>query len=200
MPTLHDSTCIMANKTTHHSPLALTYAQSLLDLASERNDAVEVGKELEGLREILEAQPMFREYLIDPGISNEECAEAVKRIFRGRVSELVYNFLGVLNSHGRMKFLEPMIESYADLLEEKLGNVEVDVTTAQKLGPEELEQVRQRVSQTIGKNAVIHQYVDDAIIGGLVIRVGDRIIDASVKQQLASMREKLLAGSQHRHG
>ncbi len=190
----------MANKTTHHSPLALTYAQSLLDLASERNDAVEVGKELEGLREILEAQPMFREYLIDPGISNEERAEAVKRIFRGRVSELVYNFLGVLNSHGRMKFLEPMIESYADLLEEKLGNVEVDVTTAQKLGPEELEQVRQRVSQTIGKNAVIHQYVDDAIIGGLVIRVGDRIIDASVKQQLASMREKLLAGSQHRHG
>jgi len=185
----------MAQKTKHNSPLALTYAQSLLDLEWEKNQAVDIGKELEGLSAIFDAQPAFAEYLADPGISQEERAASIDKIFRGRVSELVLSFLGVLNLHSRLRLIENTFAAYGDLLDDRLGNVEVDVTTAQRLSAEELDQVRQRVGRAIGKNAIVHQYVDDGIIGGLVIRVGDRVIDASVKQQLMSLRDRLLSGS-----
>lgn len=182
--------------TTQYSPLVITYAKALLELANDRRLAEDVGRELAGLGEIVESEPIFREYLADPGISQEERGAAIARIFRGRVSEMVFNFLGVMNSHGRLRLLDQVLAAYAELLDEQLGNVEVEVTTAQRLNPDELEQVRHRVGQAIGKNAILHQLVDDSIIGGLVIRVGDQVIDASVQQQLRTMRQKLFAGAQ----
>jgi F-type H+-transporting ATPase subunit delta len=183
-------------KQSNNSPLAITYAKSLLELATERKIAEDIGRELEGLGEILTAEPIFKEYLSDPGVTNSERAGALERIFRGRVSELVFNFLGVMNAHSRLRILGEVVSAYADLLDQQLGNVDVDVTTAQRLEPDELEQVRQRVGSTLGKNAVVHQYVDDSIIGGLVIRVGDQVIDASVQQQLRSIKQQLLSASQ----
>ncbi|MDB5304896.1 MAG: synthase subunit delta, partial [Phycisphaerales bacterium] len=81
----------------------------------------------------------------------------------------------------------------------QLGNVEVDVTSAQKLTPDQLEKVRQRVSEALGKNARIRESVDDSILGGLVVQVGDRLIDASVASQLRAMKHQLLTGF-HRSG
>jgi F-type H+-transporting ATPase subunit delta len=81
------------------------------------------------------------------------------------------------------------------MLDEQLGKIEVDVTVAQKLSSEQLEEVRQRVSAALKKDAVVHQYVDESIIGGLVIRVQDKLIDASVKTQLAAMKQQLLSAS-----
>jgi len=70
--------------------------------------------------------------------------------------------------------------------------VEVDVTVAQRLSDEQLATVRERVSTAIGRNAVVHQYVDESIIGGLVLRVQDKLIDASVKHQLETIRRQML--------
>jgi F-type H+-transporting ATPase subunit delta len=186
--------------TKHNSPLSVTYAQSLLELANQRNQASDIGAELEGIGEILENEPVFRDYLADPAIGDAERTASLEKIFRGRVSELVYNFIGVLNNNGRLRILGQIVSAYDALLEEQIGNVEVDVTTAQRLSADELEQVRHKVSDTIKKNAIIHQYVDETIIGGLVIRIGDKVIDASVKQQLASMRQQLMAAAQKVRG
>jgi F-type H+-transporting ATPase subunit delta len=146
-----------------------------------------------GIRDVLAEQPSFAAYLADPGIGGTERTATLEKVFKGRVSPLVSNFLGVVNNHGRMRMLGPIAQAFVDLLDEQRGNVEVDVTVAQRLSADQLEQVRQRVSQALGKNAVVHQYVDEDIIGGLVLRVEDRLIDASVKYQLEAMRERLLA-------
>jgi F-type H+-transporting ATPase subunit delta len=82
-------------------------------------------------------------------------------------------------------------EAYAALLDEKLGKVEVDVTVASRLSNEELEQVRQLVNRALKKDAVVHQYVDESIIGGIVLKVGDRLIDGSVRTQLEQVRSRL---------
>jgi F-type H+-transporting ATPase subunit delta len=187
-------------KTKHNSPLSVTYAQSLLELANQRNQAVDIGAELAGIGEILQNEPVFRDYLADPAIGDAERTAVIDKIFRGRVSELVFNTLGVLNNNRRLNLLGQIVSAYDDLLEEQIGNVEVDVTTAQQLSSEEVEQVRGRVSDAIKKNAIIHQYVDESIIGGLIIRVGDKIVDASVRQQLASIRQQLFAAAQKVHG
>ena len=175
------------------NPTAVAYARSLLELANERNQADEIGQEMAGIRDILTEQPSFAAYLADPGIGGTERTATLEKVFKGRVSPLVSNFLGVVNNHGRMRMLGPIAQAFVDLLDEQRGNVEVDVTVAQRLSADQLEQVRQRVSQALGKNAVVHQYVDEDIIGGLVLRVEDRLIDASVKYQLEAMRERLLA-------
>lgn len=185
----------MAQSHTHSSPLAVTYAQSLLELGNERGQAAEIGQELTAIGEILDAEPVFRDYLADPGVGREQRTAAVQKIFNGRVSEVVNSFIGILNRHGRLALLPQIITAYDELLDAQIGNVEVDVTTAQRLGSEQVEQVRQRVSQSLGKNAVVHQYVDESIIGGLVVRVGDKVIDASVREQLRAMREQLLTAA-----
>jgi F-type H+-transporting ATPase subunit delta len=175
------------------NPTAVAYARSLLELATEGGQADEVGREMAGVRELLEQNPTFAAFLADPGIGAAERTATLEKLFRGRASPLVFNFLGVVNNHGRMRLLGPIAQAYGDLLDAQKGNVEVDVTVAQRLTPDQLEQVRQRVSQSLGRNAIVHQYVDEDIIGGLVLRVEDRLIDASVRYQLEAMRERLLA-------
>ena len=176
-----------------NNPTAVAYARSILDLANEHNQAQEFGQELAIIGELLKQNPSFAEFLADPGIGATERTAALEKLFRGRASPLVMNLMGVLNTRGRLNLLTAVADAYAVLLDEQLGNVEVDVTVAQKLDPSQLDQVRQRVSQALGKNAIVHQYVDEEIIGGLVLRVEDRLIDASVKYQLEAMRERMLA-------
>jgi|SRR5215218_2614 len=176
-----------------NNPTAVAYARSILELANERQQAAEFGQELAAVGELLKQNPSFAAFLADPGIGANERTAALDKLFRGRLSPLVMNLLSVLNARGRLNLLGAVADAYADLLDEQIGNVEVDVTVAQRLEPSQLEQVRQRVSQALGRNAVVHQYVDPEIIGGLVLRVEDRLIDASVKSQLEAMRERMLA-------
>jgi F-type H+-transporting ATPase subunit delta len=179
--------------TTHNSPLAVTYARSLLELAQERKNAVELGDELSSLYEVLLENPTFKAFLNDPGIGHEERTRVIDKVLKPQVNPLVANFLGVLNVHGRLGILGDIAQAYNDLLDEMLGKVEVDVTVSQRLSAEDLEQVRQKVSAALQKDAVVHQYVDESIIGGMILRVGDQLIDASVKSQLESMKRQLLA-------
>lgn len=177
----------------HTTPLATAYARSILDLANERGHAEAVGHELEELTTIIQSDRSFENFLANPAIGEIEHGRVIEKAFRGRVSDLVFNFLRVLNRNRRLGLLQQIANAYADQLEDLLGKIEVDVFVAQRLTRDQLEQVRQSVSAVLKKDAVIHQYVDESIIGGLVIRVEDRLMDASVRAQLRAVRRKLLA-------
>ena len=178
--------------TQHHSTLALTYAQSLLDLANQQDQTAAVANDLDALEQVIEQNVEFLDLLKSPGISNEERSEALRRIFGGRLSELLGRFLQVMSERGRLGMLPQVLEAFEHLLDQQLGKVEVDVTVAEHLSDSELETVRGRVSKALGKDAVIHQYVDPEIIGGIVLRVGDQVVDASLRRQLEAMRRKLM--------
>jgi F-type H+-transporting ATPase subunit delta len=171
------------------------YARALLQLANKTQQAEPVREELRSLREVLDKSPAFAATLADPGVSEGTRQQLIERTFNGRALPVVVNFLGLLNSKGRIGLLREIVDEYEELLEAQLGNVEVDVTVAQRLDDAQLEQVRARVSKALGRNAVVQQYVDESIIGGLVLRVQDKLIDASVRQQLEAMRRQLLAAS-----
>jgi F-type H+-transporting ATPase subunit delta len=190
----------MARKSQQSSSTATAYARSLLELAREKDQAEPVGEELRDLRKLVESNPTFAEFLANPGVSEAERGEVLGRVFEGRVSPLLMNFLRVLNAHGRLGLLAPISETYDNLLDELLGKVEVDVIVARRLASEELEEVRGRVAQALGKEPVLHQYVDESIIGGLVLRVQDRLIDASIRSQLRLLREQMLAARPKRFG
>ncbi len=100
------------------SATAHAYARSLLELANERGEARSIYDEFAGLQEILQANPIFGEYLSDPGISHSDRKAAIERIFRGRISDLFLNFLGVLNRNGRMRKLEEIHAAYTELYDD----------------------------------------------------------------------------------
>ena len=182
-------------KPTHYSPAARSYAQALFELASERQQSLEqIRQELHDLKQVIDDNPLFGQFLADPGITESQRTGVLERAIHGRVTPLTANFLGLLNHKGRLGLLTQVAEAYQDLLDEKFGNVEVDVTVAQGLDDGQIEQVRHQISQALGKNAILRQHVDDSIIGGLVIQVEDRLIDASVRSQLQAIRRKLLSG------
>jgi F-type H+-transporting ATPase subunit delta len=174
---------------------ATAYATALLQLANEQNQGEAIGQELAEIGKVLETTPSFRAFLTDPAVSENARQRMLEKVFKGRVSPRVFNTMGVLNHNRRMALLPAVIEAYRELLDKQLGKIEVDVIVAQKLGPMELEQVQKRISQAIGKQAVVRQKEDPSLIGGLVIRIEDKLIDGSVRSQLEAMRRRLLSAA-----
>ncbi len=181
------------HKDNHQSPAAIAYAKAMLDLANDSKSAASVGQELRDLRQIIDTNLTFAQILADPSISVGEREKLLRSIFSGKASPLVLNFLLLLNKKGRLKMLAAIGGAYDDLLDEQQGLAEVDITVAQSLNAKQLESVRQKISDSLKREAVVHQYVDPSIIGGLVLRVQDQLIDGSVRAQLAAMRQRLLA-------
>lgn len=182
----------MASEIHQYSPAVVSYARALLELASEQNQAEPLNADLQAFREAIQSDPAFNAFLRDPAIGAEQRLKTLKTALSG-ASPLLMNFVGVVAQHNRLADLPSIADAYDDLLGEMLGKIEVDVIVAQKLDANQLEQVRQKVSAALKKDAVVHQYVDDSIIGGLILRVQDQMIDASVKTQLETIKKRLLA-------
>lgn len=179
-------------QTTHYSSTAQAYARSLMEIAAETGAEASVGADLATIRQLMIDTPTFGLYLADPAVSADERGGKIKTIFGGRVSPLLLNTIGLMNRQGKLKELPSLCGAYRDLLEQKQGKIEVDVTVATRLTDGELEDVRQRVGTAMKKTAVVRQHVDESIIGGLILKVGDKLIDGSVKSQLNQLKQNLL--------
>lgn len=175
------------------SPGARAYAQALLELLSSDAQATEVGDELSRLSEMMQQDATVRSFLLDPSLGQRERWTIIEKAFAGKLTDLTVNVLGVLNKKGRMALLPDVTNAYRVMLDERLKRVRVQMTVSQRLDQQQMESVQQRVSAALGKTAIIEQKIDESIIGGMVLRVDDRVMDASVRAQLEAMREQLLA-------
>ena len=178
--------------TTQNAAIASTYAHALLELAQAQGIAEQIGQELFGVRDSLASDSAFSAFFADPGISKDERGRILDRAIRPQVSPLLANFFGVANQHGRANLISEIADAYKKLLDELLGNIDVDVTVAVQLSDEQLDQVREKVSLALIKNAIVHQHVDPSIIGGLMLKIEDKLIDASVRSQLQSLKRQML--------
>ena len=177
---------------TKQSSTANAYAQALMELGEERKDLQNLSTEISALGDALAEVPQLRGFFANPAITDADREIFLSRTLLPKASPLLGSFLKLLSSKGQLGLLGQICEAFDKLMDEKLGKVEVDVTVSRKLTNQELEIVRQRISTAIKKDAVIHQYVDESILGGIIIRVGDQLIDGSVSAQLESMRRKML--------
>src|SRR5436305_12157465 len=107
------------------SPIAVIYARSLLELANERGSAAEAGEEMKAIGQLMAENPHFKEMLSNPAINQAQRIELIDKLFKGRASELVYNLIRIANSKGRAGILDEITSTYLKLLDEQLGNVDV---------------------------------------------------------------------------
>jgi F-type H+-transporting ATPase subunit delta len=174
------------------SAAAIAHARALLELADARGQTEQVAGEVKGIGDAVAESKGLRVFLTSPNVKDAERTDFIARTIAPRVSPLTKALLDMLASKRKLGLLAEIGQAMELLLDERLGKVEVDVTVARHLNASELEQVRMSVSSALKKDAVIHQYVDESIIGGIIVKVGDQLIDGSVKGQLDAVKRKML--------
>lgn len=173
--------------------IARPYAEALLGLARAAGAEDRVREELDEIARLAAERPAFRDYLDNPAIDAGERREALERIFRGRASDLVVDTLQVMNRKGRIALLPAVAAAYRAAHDEAAGRVEVRVTSAVPLTDAQRRRLVDAIEGGTGLVPKLVERVDPAILGGLVVRLGDRKADASVATRLRNLSEALRA-------
>jgi F-type H+-transporting ATPase subunit delta len=181
---------------THAAPdaLARTYAKALFDLVQSQGGQAGVEStlgELETILELARNQPQFNEFLSSQILPAKDRARSLRAIFASAASPTVLNFLLVMNEKGRLGHLPPVAAAFDELVQRAFGRIEVDVYTAAPAGPAEIDLVKNRLREILGKEPVVHPYTDKSMLGGLKLQIGDQLIDASLATRLRRMRDQL---------
>lgn len=179
---------------TQTDAISKVYARSLFELADAKGGQPEiesVAGQLEDIIEITRQSPRFAEFLSSQILSSDKRRDSLRVIFDGRCSDLVLRFLLVCNDKGRLNKLGGIASAYDSLLQDRYGRVEVDVFTAAGLDSRQLDALKDRLKSAIGKEPVLHAYIDTSLIGGMKLLIGDQLIDASVASRLRRMSDRL---------
>ena len=174
--------------------LATVYAKSLFELASDAggNDkVVEIADELEQICELMRQDKEVRLFFTSPIIDVPKRSETISAIFSNRVTDLTLRFLLVLNNKGRLNHLESISVAFDLLVQEAFGRVEVDVFTPTAIDADSINIIKGKVQSMLGKEPVLHPYVDKKMLGGLKLRIGDQLIDGSVQTKLRRLSESI---------
>ena len=172
-------------------PISDEYAKALFELAEQHNALSAIGEELNAVADLVEQQKDLAALFAHPTIDRQERSGSIEKLFRGRVSPTTLNFLLVLNRKGRLSSIRAVRAAFDKLAKASRGEVDVEVYTARPLSGAQLDAVAARLSKQLGKKAVLHPHIDPSLIGGLRIRVGDRLIDASVAAQLRKLARQI---------
>lgn len=174
------------------------YAQALFELAAEAGQDQAMADEIDELGDLLAAQPQLLPLLSTPAITAEQRRDIIDRIFKGNVSDTLYRFLQILAGKIRLAHLPAIVQAYVNLVTEQRGVVEVDIFVPAKLDDAQLQRIAGSIGESLGgKEVAPHQYVDESLIGGMKVRIGDQMIDASVASQLRTMRQQMVRRGRH---
>ena len=169
-----------------------TYAEALFGAARERGELEETLENLKEFMDMLHESEELRLFFYGTHITESQKRQAIEGLTKGMTTS-TRNFLKVLTDNDREEILEDVVRRYEDLVEEHLGRVEVELTTATELSDETLARVRDRLGRILeGREVVLETYVDPDLLGGAVFRFGGRQIDSSVRGQLESLREMMM--------
>ena len=171
--------------------IAETYGRALFSLALKAGAVESIEAEVGELAELIGQNTGLARLLEHRTLDRGRRAESLRRILGGRVSDLLLRFVLVLNERNRLDEVGRIARSYANLAKRHRGEVDAEVTTARPLSGAQMANVAERLSAAIGKRAIVHPRIDPAIIGGLRVRFGDRLIDGSVATQLRRLAGRL---------
>jgi F-type H+-transporting ATPase subunit delta len=165
------------------------YARALFDLALETNALDSVEADLKGLKAAREESADLRRLLASPAFSAEDKAKALRAVAeKGGANPTTIKFLGLLAANGRAGALDATIADFLRLSAQHRGVVSAEVVSAVKLTAAQEKGVKAALRQALGKDPELTTRVDPSLLGGLKVRVGSRLFDASLRSKLDSLK------------
>jgi F-type H+-transporting ATPase subunit delta len=175
--------------------LAKVYAAATFAVAKSSGQVDALAKELRAFADFVRKDHDFRTFLDSPAVDAASRKLTIEKLFRGKFADVLVDALQIFNRNERLGLIDEIASAYHTLHEEAQGRVELDVRSAAPLSDPIRTRLRERIGQATGKHVDLLERVDDSLIGGIVLQLGDRKFDGSVRRKLTKVAEALLARS-----
>ena len=174
------------------SSLSGRYASALFDLASEAGTVTTVETDLEKLGEALTASADLTALTTNPKVSRTDSAAAIGKVAKKlKLSPLTQNFLGVLAQNRRLSSLPGMISAFQTIAAAQRGEVTANVTSAHALTKTQLNKLKDKLTAREGRTVKLNSTIDPEVLGGLVVTIGSKRIDGSIRTRLNSLSQAM---------
>lgn len=171
------------------------YAAALFDLAQEQNKISEVEQDLVKFQQLYDLSPDLQRLVRSPVIAADDQVRALGNVLdKVGVGGLAKNFIGLVARNRRLFAVPGMVRAFLSLAAKARGEVTAEVTSAHRLTESQAEALKAQLKQTVGKDVTLAAKVDPALIGGLVVKLGSRMIDSSLKTKLSNLSLALKGG------
>jgi len=176
-------------KTIGTTGLAGRYATGLFGLASSDNLLDQVADDLANLGAMIEASADLKRLVRSPVISREDQGRGLAAVLeKAGMCELTRNFIGTVAQNRRLFALPAMIAAYQGLLAAQRGESTAEVVTATALTDKQIDQISKSLKKVIGSDVAIDAKVDESVLGGLIVKIGSRMVDGSLRTKLQQLR------------
>lgn len=176
----------------HQATIARNYAEALFALAAKTGDLDGWGATISGLADAIAHEPRLANFLAAPQVSAADKNRVLEKALTGQVPGLMLRFVQKLVLNRRQMLLGEVAVEYGNLVDEKTGRVHAQVTVAREATDADRAAIAAQLSRALGKVVVPHILVNPGIIGGVVVKVGDTVMDGSVRRRLSTLRSRLV--------
>jgi F-type H+-transporting ATPase subunit delta len=166
----------------------------MLSADSAMNMIDAIAGDLEIIKKTLDGSRELRLFLVSPVVKAEKKTAVLRELFASRIGKVTMTLLELLTEKHREAILPEVIEQYGGLRDAKYGIVNVDVSSAVEISEQQEQNLSEKLEQYTKKKVRVRFALDSSLKGGMVVRIGDTVLDASVKRQLELMRERLTEG------
>ena len=171
--------------------VASRYAEALFQVGEETDSTDKLYGELKAVVDIVKENKDFSNILRSPLVSKEEKKDLITKVFEGKLSQNMINFLKILADKDRLALLADIEKDFKVLLNEKNNILEGIVITAVPMKEEEVKELQTKLSAKYNKTVVLENEVDKSVLGGVLVRLGNEEIDGTVKNRLDKMKEQI---------
>jgi F-type H+-transporting ATPase subunit delta len=171
--------------------VAARYAQALFASVKAADEVEKTLEHLKLLESLMRGQPLLREFFLNPGVDPDDKVGLLDRVTQKTWSERMRAFMRMLTELSRAELLIEIVEAFGALVDADQGRVHGLVRSARKLSDDSVLRLRRVLEKREGKTVLLTEEVDPGLIGGIQVRIENRLIDGSVKRQLADLGAQL---------
>jgi F-type H+-transporting ATPase subunit delta len=169
------------------------YADALLALARKAEDPAGWGAMLRQVANAIDADETLRNFLASPRVASEVKISVLTKALSDRVPRIFMRFIQMLVQNRRQSLIPRIADEYETLLDESENIVHARVTVARPIGDSEKDALAASLTKTVGRRVVPHIEIDQRILGGVVVRMGDVVMDGSLRRRLNAIKRKMVA-------
>ncbi|MFO7819545.1 MAG: ATP synthase F1 subunit delta [Halanaerobacter sp.] len=167
--------------------IAEKYAEALFELVTEENELEDIAAEFADVIEIAQENKELNQVLNHPKLNYEQKKEIVAEIFKGQISTDLFNFLKLLIDKNRIEFLDEIYQEFNSLVEDRENKLEVKVTAPLELSTAQKKSLKKKLGNILDKDITLELEIEPDLIGGLILKIGDKVIDGSIRNYLHEM-------------